>query len=328
VKRAGGAWSVCTMTRMANLDTEFWVRWHLALGAMKVILFVDDTEKTTDLPGAVWKDPRVERWNCDRDYWEKAGHKDGKAAHINIKQIRNANHALARVATLATIDWLIYVDDDEYLEAINDSLESELSRVPARFDVVIFAPQKIIPIDCPDEVPGHDEVLSEVTTYWKRCFASVPAHVRGRAISRVLYAVEARWRRMILRVSGNPDSRSWFRGHAAGKAAVRVKSNPSMHIHCPSNISPHRWVISTRHLLHLFCLSFAHWERRIAMRIRMNLSRDAELAYFYEIDHYQEAGGSTPAKRQVFADLYNFKNLSFVSLMGLVRKRSPKSALL
>jgi FkbM family methyltransferase len=120
------SWSVVSTVSEPPALVRAFVAWHLALGAERVFLFVDDparwTGPGTDLPGAATVVP------CDASYWRRRRRDGIRPADHRIRQIANATLAYDWNAS----DWLVHVDADEYVyPRSGESVGAILARLPA-----------------------------------------------------------------------------------------------------------------------------------------------------------------------------------------------------
>lgn len=157
-------WSLVSMVHGIPETVLPFVAHHLQSDAEEIFLFLDGPNPA--LESALSGHPRIRLTVCDAAWWQKR--KDGRPPRIVPRQLYN----FRQVRTLASTDWLVHVDADEFLVPVAGngtlSLSSELARLP---DDIVWAkipnvervlrtgdPQRSI-FDGIFRAPSHDKAL-------------------------------------------------------------------------------------------------------------------------------------------------------------------------
>jgi len=101
-------WGIVMLAREPAALVLAHLAWHLAGGASRIHLFLDDPEDpVADAAAAL---PGVAITRCDRTFW--AGHATGRRPDLIVaRQVHCATLAYRQ----GTVDWLLHMDADEFL---------------------------------------------------------------------------------------------------------------------------------------------------------------------------------------------------------------------
>lgn len=137
-------WGIVMLAREPEVLVLTHLAWHLAGGASRIHLFLDDPEDPVAGPAAAL--PGVTVTRCDRAFW--AGHATGRRPdQIVARQI----HCATLAYRLGSVDWLLHMDADEFLLQ-RTPLARELARL-ARHPGALVVPVRERVYTRPD--PAH-----------------------------------------------------------------------------------------------------------------------------------------------------------------------------
>ncbi len=114
-------WGLVTTIRATPEKILNFAAYYLDLGADHLYLFLD--EDSPDARAALSGNPRVTVTVTDDDYWGKRGRRPEKH---QVRQTRNATKTYRR---LATVDWLLNCDVDEFITSDTD-IRQQLASLP------------------------------------------------------------------------------------------------------------------------------------------------------------------------------------------------------
>lgn len=209
------------------------VRWHLAVGAKSVHVYLDDPQDPAaeTLRAIAGCHPTL----CDDAYWTGHRGKRGRPDSQMRRQTINANAAKA----VATSDWLIHIDADEFIWQ-NSALGSELAQIEA----------------------ANTEINLPVL---ERLFP----HGRTQAtLFEGMFRATADLEEAEQKAAYGPFEAMMKRGqysHGAGKGGVRVGDSLRLGVHNATERRGDRWRRAGRHvstsaqLLHFDGLTPLHW---------------------------------------------------------------------
>lgn len=265
---AGASWGVVATARETPEVLAAFVTHHLAAGAARIYLYLDDPQPraVSMLSGL----PGVTVLRCDADHWARLG-KAQRPASQEARQTANAVDAYAR----AGVDWLAHIDADEFIMPHRD-LGRELAMVPEIIDCVAL--------------PMRERVFRQ----------EAPADSIFDGLCRVPFE---RSRRAALALFGQAAdyTMNGLVGHVAGKCLVRTGSDALlMGIHTPRPRPDRRrrarlikLASTAAVLLHLDGFTRAHWVAkmlRYAADSRYTSIRSPLAPHqFRQIEHIQQA---------------------------------------
>lgn len=120
------SWSVVATVAESPALIRAFVAWHLAIGAERIFLFVDDPTRWTG-PETILPDA-VTVTLCDAAYWRRRRRNGVRPADHCDRQIVNASLA----HDWSGSDWLVHIDADEYIHPrAEESIGAILARQPA-----------------------------------------------------------------------------------------------------------------------------------------------------------------------------------------------------
>ena len=173
---------------------ERWIDRNMAAGVDRMVVFVDDRD---DAQTAALLNERPDVVAVDAGTWWGAEF----PARLNARQRINANAALHVVREIDPRGWMFHIDGDEVLHLDR----AQLLALDDDIEAVRLAPlEALAQWEWPDD---------EVTVF-----------------KRLLSAPELNLLHLLGRLA-RPDNGTYFRGHTAGKAGLRLTSDAWLEIH-------------------------------------------------------------------------------------------------
>ncbi len=207
---------------------EAFIRWHLALGFVRIYLYFDDPLDAGIACARRLGDATAARRGgssavvavpCDgalRGEWSKLETYSEWGERIDsmveVRQLLNCEHALRRAHRDADIDWLLHIDSDELFHISDLDAAAHFGRLSAHGCVAF---NYVIHEGCPEEADGAS--VFERVTLFRRHLSELGAlrfadeAARGRAAAALDF-----WR------GRHTSQTTYFLGSEQGKSAVRV----------------------------------------------------------------------------------------------------------
>jgi hypothetical protein len=275
---------------------------HLALGARELFLFIDGNAMPASL--RLPDDSRLHVTLCNDRHWRvTCGSRPG---HIGARQLANA--AVARA--LASADWLLHCDTDEFLVA-DESVFDTLSRLPGDTFSVLLEPWEAV---YEREPRCTAEALA--SSLLRRPIPSIGADACAK-----LYGTFA------------PMTLHGLAGHVAGKSIVR-RQMPigSDSVHRPLPADPGLKALASAEAMriaHFHAPTFARWLAKWGgdpeLQPGHSLRRRREhIRASVNLVHDRLAHGDLDTARTAFRSLYVFDDparLAYAQEIGLVIRR-------
>lgn len=106
------SWGIVATCREPSALTLAFVAHHIALGATRIYLYLDDPQP--ELWQSLKQIPQVEPVLCDRKHWRSHIGR-GRPKRQELRQVLNAFDAYTKAE--GKVDWLAHIDADEFLQA-------------------------------------------------------------------------------------------------------------------------------------------------------------------------------------------------------------------
>ncbi|SDY07111.1 glycosyltransferase family 2 protein [Citreimonas salinaria] len=223
-------WGLVATIRAAPDAMLDFAAWHLAQGAARLMIYLDDPDGHPAPPPLI-AHPAITVTACDDAWWQARGFRPKKH---QVRQCANANHALAAASDL---DWLGHVDVDEFLLPVPDAppLAAQLAALPR--DALCA---RVRPVEALAPAPGADPQVAAFKALHpdrpardraaRACFPRWGQHLAGGFLSHVAGKVFVR-----------PHAGAWdlrihnaFLGESQNPGEVKLASTELGHFHASS----------------------------------------------------------------------------------------------
>ena len=294
-----GSWDVVTTVKATQAQIESFWRHHLALGAARVFLFMDDPANTY-----IASDPRV---CCIR-----ADGSDGTQPRPPAIEDRQTDNA-TRAARISQSDWILHCDIDEYLDA-----DGRVSRVLMR------AGEEVGVLLVPPTEP--------VYTAFPTSFAEILAAAHFKVKTPDMEAASAFWARRYGEMIGLTNAGFW--GHRRGKSLYRTRiarEGRSIPLHAFSHDRARKLGQKEArglHLRHFDALDFDSWLQKNCARVQggvlARMAGDKRNALSQRIHDALERGGPDAA-RALFTTMFGMDETLLAEglAQGFITTRKP-----
>ncbi|WP_375691340.1 glycosyltransferase family 2 protein [Pseudooceanicola sp. LIPI14-2-Ac024] len=168
-------WGVVSTIRAPLPEIARFAAWHIAQGAARVSLYLDDADPAK----AAWlsRHPAVEVTLCDDAHWQAIGRRP------HTHQVRQSTNATACYRA-SDLHWLAHLDVDEFLLP-SEPLATILAGVPADIGLVMVPPVERLASDAagPALFKTTARMAGHPSTVLPQVYPTFGAHLRGGYLS-------------------------------------------------------------------------------------------------------------------------------------------------
>ncbi|MGV6850154.1 MAG: glycosyltransferase family 2 protein [Marinibacterium sp.] len=166
-------WGLTATIKAPAGDILRFAAWHLAQGAHRLYLYLDEPSEAFDTLKA---HPKIRVTTCDETWWQKQGGK--RPVKHQVRQSKNASHAYTRKRD---VDWLIHMDVDEFLWP-EDSVAAHLAALPDTVRTARIRPQEALG-DASGLYKAHVPPGPDRARIVARLYPTFGEHLRGGFVS-------------------------------------------------------------------------------------------------------------------------------------------------
>lgn len=218
-----------------------WVGYHLALGAQRIHLFVEDLDPK--LSQAFSHEPRVRLTHANPEFWQEQF--GAVPTRNSVRQCLMLQHVLDR----SSASWVVHIDVDEYLAGQGDFAKA-LAQQPETVDYATVATAERIYLSDPDPENIFDGGF-------RRCNAERNQAAVDRADGNAALLLD-----------------HGMTAYAACKSAFRTGRGLGAGVHFPRpRVSAREGVVHAFELLHFDGLTPTHWVRKRQRLLRRSPDR-------------------------------------------------------
>jgi hypothetical protein len=226
--------TVATIAREPLPVLERFLRWHLAQGAERIILFLDDPEDPAQ--GPLSGDPRIEVRCCTPAFW------DGLGLSPDARFTRRQRAVMTMAYRDVSDGWVLILDADELMWMRGRSLPDALSTLPQGTDTLRVSSAEQVTL-----ADGGEAFRMPI---------------ERREVDRI-YGADAPLFRPRFGLVGHPEGKSF---HRAGLSDIRLKLHWAV-TEAGEKIEGPLWGADDQaHLLHYFAPGYDRWRSKMEWR--------------------------------------------------------------
>lgn len=212
-------WGIVATIKAPTTATLNFVAHHLALGAHRIYVYLDDPDPVTF--ALLKAHPKVRVTTCDDAYWSKHPRRPKKH---QVRQSANATHAYWR----AEVDWLAHIDVDEFL-CSDAPIIDQLAALPDTAHCARLYPAEALAGDG-TAFKRADRSRAARAASVERLYPTYGRHLNGGFLSHVEGKLFAR--------TGLPDVtfriHNLFQGKTRNPGEIALDRTVLCHCHAPS----------------------------------------------------------------------------------------------
>ncbi|MBF9046545.1 glycosyltransferase family 2 protein [Rhodobacterales bacterium LSUCC0031] len=264
--------TVATIAREPVPVLRRFLAWHLAQGATRIVVFLDDPQDPAQhvLAG----DPRVEFRPCNAAFWA------GLGVAVDARFTKRQRAAMTAAYREVADGWVMILDADELMWFAGRDLPTGLANLP------------------PETISLRVSSAEAVTLPSGGCAFRLPI---PRAAVDPIYGADAALFRPRFGLVGHPEGKSI---HRAGLPGIRLKLHWAVD-HAGAMVTGPVWGAADRaFLLHYFAPGYARWRAKLDWRAGAHGFADPLKAKLAEIRHHPDP---EVAYRGLYARLHSLQ---------------------